>query len=255
MDTILFGLRFTGIKPPDITAGELAEVISSFEDMVAFTVQHTRPQVPKKQLGIGLIRLEDQSIGLEFSTKLPELTWPAYTMITSAMSQGQYLRLSSDTLKSLRKIQAFARSHECDSEFSSHNGSLKVLAVLSPQVVIPHHPVLQANTVIHAYIKRVGGNDPRVMVQLPNGHGLYCGVKNEAIARQLGAKLYQWAGLVGVARLDSDSLEILEFTVNGLSDYDDTKSVKESIRQLSATTSIYYADVSDVDQYVKDLRE
>jgi len=91
MSTEFIGLRLTNMKPSDIRAGELAKIIISFEDMIASTVKRSRPQISKDELGVGLVKIEDKSIGLEFSTKLPELTINAYNTITDSVARGNFL--------------------------------------------------------------------------------------------------------------------------------------------------------------------
>ena len=122
METEFIGLRLTGMKPSDIRAGELAKIICSFEDMIASTVKRSRPQITKEDLGVGLVKIEDKSIGLEFSTKLPELAFTAYENITESVSNEKFLELSGETLQSLREIHSFIKSNNCEGELFSRNG-------------------------------------------------------------------------------------------------------------------------------------
>lgn len=165
MDTEYIGLRITGLKPADLRAGELAKLISSFEDMIASTVHRNRPQITKEDLGVGLVKIEDKSVGLEFATKLPELTFPAYKTITSSVQSGDFLRLPSDTLQALREIHAFIKSKNCECEMLSRNGHTTLQAVLRPKTEIPEHPKLRVETVIYGRIIRVGGAEPRVTLE------------------------------------------------------------------------------------------
>ena len=213
MSTEFIGLRLTGMKPSDIRAGELAKIIISFEDMIASTVQRSRPQISKDELGVGLVKIEDKSIGLEFSTKLPELTVSAYDIITDSVAKGNFLELSGDTLQSLREIHSFIKAKNCEGELFSRNGKTVLKAILLPSTEIPQHPKVTAQTIIYGRIVRVGGVDPRVMVEQASGKTIFCRVKDEDLARKLGERLYMWAGFDGLATLDSDSLEILEFRV------------------------------------------
>ncbi len=249
------GLRLTGMKPSDIRAGELAKIIVAFEDMIASTVHRTRPQISKDELGVGLIKIEDKSIGLEFSTKLPELTIDAYNVITDSVSNESFLSLSTETLKSLREIHSFIKSKNCEGELFSRNGKTVLKALLLPSTEIPQHPVMKAQTVIYGRILRVGGVDPRVMVEHSSGKTIFCRVKDEALARKIGERLYMWAGLKGSATLDSDSLEILDFKVETVTEYEGSLSLSDSISQLKTLAGEYYADINDVEDYVSSLRD
>lgn len=252
--TEFIGLRFTGMKPSDIRAGELAKIIVAFEDMIASTVQRNRPQIKKEELGVGLVKIEDKSIGLEFSTKLPELTIGAYEEITDLVAKENFLELSGETLDALREIHSFVKSKNCEGELFSRNGKTVLKAILLPSTEIPQHPKVTAQTVIYGRIVRVGGVDPRVMIEQASGKTTFCRVKDENLARKLGERLYTWAGLEGLATLDSDSLEILEFRVERITEYEGETSLVNAFAQLKELAGKYYADIHNVEKYVSDLR-
>jgi hypothetical protein len=254
MDNEFIGLRLTGMKPADVRAGELATIISSFEDMIASTVNRSRPQVSKEDLGIGLVHIEDKSVGLEFATKLPELALPAYYTITESVSSEKFLQLSSETLKHLRVIHAFIKTHDCEGEMFSRNGQVAIKAVLLPKIEIPEHPQITSQTLMYGRIVRVGGTEPRVMFDSASGQTLFCRVKDESLARKIGERLYTWAGFEGTVILDSDSLEVLEFRVENMTDYEGGLSFRDAFAALSALTREYYSDVGNADEYVEGLR-
>lgn len=252
--TEFIGLRLTGMKPSDIRAGELAKIIVAFEEMIASTVKRNRPQISKEELGVGLVKIEDKSIGLEFATKLPELTIGAYEEITDLVAKGNFLELSGETLDALREIHSFVKSKNCEGELFSRNGKTVLKAVLLPSTEIPQHPKVTAQTVIYGKIVRVGGVDPRVMVEQASGKTIFCRVKDENLARKLGERLYTWAGLEGLATLDSDSLDILEFRVERVTEYEGETSLINVFAQLKELAGKYYADIHNVEKYVSDLR-
>lgn len=254
METNFIGLRITGMKPADVRAGELAKILSSFEDMIASTVKRTRPQITKEDLGVGLVNIEDKSIGLEFATKLPELTFPAYKTITKSVAEEQFLDLSSETLRHLREIHHFIKSKNCEGEMFVRNGNVKLEAVILPKTEIPEHPVITSKSTLYGRIIRVGGTRPRVMFETATGKTLFCLVRNEILARRLGERLYTWVGLKGVAILDSDSLEILDFRVEEMTNYEGTLPLSEAIAELSSLAGKYYADIGNVEKYVESLR-
>lgn len=111
-----------------------------------------------------------------------------------------------------------------------------------------------SQTTIYGRIVRVGGVDPRVAIEQSSGKTIYCRVKDEVLARKLGERLYYWAGLFGLATIDSDSLGILDFRVDGITQYDGSVTISEAFNQLKSLAGKYYEDVSDVQKYVSDLR-
>jgi hypothetical protein len=248
------GLRLTGLKPADIRAGDLAQLLISFEDMIAATVRRSHPQISKEELGIGLVCIENKSVGLEFATRLPELTFPAYDTITKAIDAEQFLSLSSETLDALRTIHAFIKGKNCDGELFVFNGQVNLRALLLPKTRIPEHPKVTTRLLLYGRIKRVGGAHPHVMIEPASGKTLFCTVKDEALARQLGVRLYTWVGLEGEAEIDSDSLQILKFMVDGLVGYEEAVSFKDAMAELSVVAGQYYSDIDDVEQYIANLR-
>lgn len=254
MSKEFIGLRLTGMKPSDIRAGELAKIIISFEDMIASTVKRDRPKITKDELGVGLVKIENKSIGLEFSTKLPELAISAYDTITDSVANEKYLDLSGETLQSLREIHSFIKTKNCEGELFSRNGKTVLKAILLPSTEIPQHPKVTAQTVVYGRIVRVGGVDPRVMVEQASGKTVFCRIRDEGLARKLGERLYTWAGLEGFATLDSDSLEILDFRVESLTDYEAPSSLTDAFAQLKELAGKYYDGIDDVEKYVSDLR-
>lgn len=254
MDESNIGLRITGIKPEDIRAGELANILKSFEDLIASDIKRHKPQIAKEQLGIGLVKLFDQSIGLEFSTKLPELTIPSFESIARIIEKETYLDLSTETLKHLKEIISFLKLKNCEGEMFIQNGKTDLKAILLPSMVVPEHPILLAKTIVFGRVVRVGGAEPRVMFESSPGKTLYCRVSDEELARKLGERLYTWVGLKGLASLDSDSLEIIEFKVDGMTNFEDSLSITESFRELGKIAGKYYADIQDVEGYIEEMR-
>jgi hypothetical protein len=254
MDKEFIGVRLIGIKPEDLRAGELAKVITSFEDMIASTVKRDRPQISKDELVIGLVQIENKSVGLEFTTKLPELALPAYYSITDAVATERYLDLPGEALKHLREFHSFIKAKNCECEMFSRNGKTNLKAILLPKTIIPEHPKISGEITLYGRIVRVGGEEPRVMFEQPNGKSLFCRVKSEDLARQLGERLYTWVGLIGIATFDSDTMEVTEFKVEDTTGYEGKLSIKDSISELSTISRQYYADVSDVESYVTEIR-
>jgi hypothetical protein len=93
------------------------------------------------------------------------------------------------------------------------------------------------------------------MVEPASGRTLFCLVRDEELARKLGERLYTWGGLEGIASLDSDSLEILEFKVEGLTEYEGNRSLRNAFAELKQLVGKYYDDINDVEGYISELRE
>jgi hypothetical protein len=254
MDHEQIGLKLHDIKPADIRAGELADLIKAFEDMIAATVAEKAPKIEKDQLGIGLVEINNQSVDLYFDTKLPELIQPAYHKITQNISTSEFLNLTDDTLDHLRIIHRFIKAASVNAEFFTSNGSTVFKATLFPDTDIPAHPRLKIHTTMYGRIFRIGGKKPKVGFETESGT-LYCSVANEDLARELARHLYEWLGLMGEAELKSESLQISEFRVIGITNYRESESIRKSFTGLSEIVGDSFANIQDVDKYINSLRD
>lgn len=126
------------------------------------------------------------------------------------------------------------------------------LALVQSKDVTPDGGTHQ--TVIYGRVVRVGGTEPRVMFEAASGKTLFCRVKDEDLARRIGERLYTWVGFEGVAVLDSDSLETVEFRVEKLTDYEGRLSLRDALSELAAVAGPAYAEIENPDEYVAGLR-
>jgi hypothetical protein len=132
------------------------------------------------------------------------------------------------------------------------NGKPKTLATLTPDFEIPKPGYITGQTTIYGEVVRVGGVEPKVEIKTIAGQTLYCPFELK-LASQLGALLYQLIGLDGDARWNTQSFEIEDFRVTGISEYRDI-SLIDAFQSLSAIAGRYYSDIDDVIGYVDDLR-
>lgn len=245
-------LRGDGISPGKLRSKEIAEIIESVEDMIASTVVQDHPELKKESIIIGLRGVREGSIGLEFSPNLEDLTLPATYRITRSIVQDDFTSLSNNTLTSLRKLSAFTRRHNCRAEFSTLNGKIEALAVVTPETKIPERYSISGETSLYGEITRVGGAEPKIQFKTLEGEIIYCSTDRE-IARKAGTKLYNRVEIQGVAEWNSETLKIETFHVTDISDYEEIR-LSEAFEELSDLIGNSLDYIDNVDDFVSEIR-
>jgi hypothetical protein len=250
----LLQIRFAGggILPENVRAGEMAEILIAVEDMVSGLVIKEHPKLTKDNLLVGLVSIEKGSLNLQFSSQIPEVTLPAFKQLTKSIKTQDFSSLPGTTLRSLAGFSDFIRKKNCEAEFISNNGRAKVLATLTPDIIISSPDYLKGDSVIYGRVIRVGGREPKAMIETAEGVTVYCEIESEDLARVVGDRLYTWASLKGKAKWDSQSLRLEEFKIVEVSDYGG--SVSRAFEELSLIAGKYFLNILDVEGYVSSLR-
>jgi len=254
MVQVYLELEINDILPHDIRAGELAQIITSLEDLILEIVKIKNPSITKEILGIGIYKLENNSIDIDVISKVPEVADPAYMLLTNVINSQKFLTLPNKALDHLREIHRITSSYERDANFYVHNGSIKQQASLHQEMIIPAHKNIQTNTTIFGKVIRVGGSTPHVALELSSGKKIYCSVKSEGIAKELGNRLYEWVGVIGHASINPDDLSIDKFHVERMTEYTGELNLVETINELKNAVGNYFSDIDDVDNFVNSLR-
>lgn len=247
-------LKFTGnkIKPEGIKAREIAEVITAFEDILAEIVAHEYAHVKKEDIAVSLVGIQRGSIGLQFAPPLPQVVLAAEKILAPAIETGNFDTLPYLAIEPLKKIAAFTQHHECNADFYSVNGTYRLLATITPETEIKTAAPLTGETIIYGQVLRVGGRKPKVTFEPLGGKVLYCSTSRK-IAKSLALKLYTWAAVSGIAQWNSYTLELEEFEIHTVIDYQ-PQPVTAAFAELAQIAGKYYADVSDVNAYVAGIR-
>lgn len=255
MDQRLLGVRLTGgsIKPGSIRSKEIAELIEAYEDMIVSVVIHENPELQKETIVVGLTGITDESIGFLFTPNVQNLTIPAARKVYNTFATLNFNILPPSAIKSANKIISFVKKHNCEAELTEiKENQRKVLAVITPSITIPSIPALTGETTLYGEITRVGGIEPKVQFKTVDGQTIYCEVSHE-LAKKLGRDLYSQVALRGVARWNTYTLELEDFTIEELLDYQET-SLTEAFSQLHQAAGDSFEQIDDVPQFVTRLR-
>ncbi len=250
----LLEIHFTGenISPESIRIGEIAVILDAIENVLLTIVAQEHQELTKEILTIGLHSINAGSLGLQFTSRLPEIVTPAFEQVATTIQTGVSENFPVESLNHLEKILSFVKRHQAQADFIIVNGKSKTLATLTPDFELPKPVYLTGQTTVFGEIVRVGGVEPKVEIKTISGQTIYCPF-DFSLASQLGALLYQLVGLDGVARWNARTFEIEDFRVTGISEYRNS-SLIDTFQSLSEMAGKYYDDVDDVISYISELR-
>lgn len=243
------GIRFTGnqIQPGRVSAKHLADVLRAYEDVIADLVTNHSPEISKDLIVVGLSEITHQSVGLQFEANVPELTLPAATQLTEAIQQLRFDMLPETARKFFITVRNFTRRYGCTAEIQAQGQ----LATIDETSEIATPPKLTGFTTVYGTVQRVGGDEPRVRLQMFTGESVYCTTTVD-MAKEIGDHLYEDVGLEGTATWDYESLKIEEFKVDRLLPYGST-SAALAFRELRSEFSEIF-DSIDPDEFVAEIR-
>jgi len=204
---------------------------------------------------VGLTGVRDTSLALEFASNRPDIVTPAFQRLAAGVRARSCEDFPSRSLGGLEVLASFSKRRKCKAQFwSGAVNATEPLAVMDEDFgdAIPVRPRVRGETVIYGKVERVGGVEPKVRLRLADGDGLSCRL-SEALARQLGGRLYEEVGLKGTATWDAGDYALLYFHADELTRYEPA-GVKVGFAELKAVAGPHYANVEDVVSYVRELR-
>ena len=242
-----------GIAPGQIRSRDLAEFMTWTETMVASLVSAENKDIAERDIIVGLSSLEPGSVNMRFQTDMPSYVIPAFEKASDAIKRNVYDGLPERTIESILELAKVTRRVRCNTEFWEDNGQRHLLATITPDFALPQPSLLSGGTTLYARVIRVGGKDPKAAVETLQGETLTC-TTTRGIATELGKRLYQVVGLEGVAKWDSETSEIREFEIRRITEYEEMSPL-DALKHLAQSFGDAYDDITDVDSYVKSLRQ
>ena len=254
----LFQLRFTGggVKPDVVPARELAELIIAAEEAIASVALQRNPALNPDEIVVGLVQIEEKSLGLSFASPSPDVVGVAFMEIATSISSRSFGGLPTKSLRGLRVLADFNTTHKCRTQF--WNGETTAREPLAEMDVgfekyLPEEHFIRGETVIYGKVERVGGVDPKARVRLSEHEVVSCRL-NEDLAKELGIHLYAEVGLRGQATWDAKDHSLAYFRVDEILPYEAVGAVTAAYALNDAAQGAYDA-VKDVPGFVRRLRE
>ncbi|GAK50692.1 hypothetical protein U14_01925 [Candidatus Moduliflexus flocculans] len=247
-------IRLTGseIRPGSVRSSDIAEIIKSVEEMISAVVIRDTPGLKKENVIIGLTNIQPGSIGLQFLPNLPDQAFSAASLITQSLNERDFSSIPNVSLKGLYALASFTKKHHCHAEILTQNGTKKLLAVITPDTEIFYLSPIVGQTTMYGTVMRVGGIEPRIMLRTINNQTVYCDT-NFLLAKQLAEHLYAQVCVTGTAKWTPDTLELEEFQIEEIIDYQETSAV-EAFQELSQLLSSQFENIADVESFVTAVR-
>ena len=253
----IFQLRFTGggLKPGVVPSRELAELLIAAEEAITSLALQRNPALNPDEIVVGLMSIEDKSLGLAFASTTPDVVVPAFKELADRVAHRSFADLPSRSLRGLRVLAEFTTSRKCRTQF--WNGDARPSAPLAEmeegfEHCLPVEHFIRGDTVIYGKVERVGGVEPRVRVRL-SGHEVVSCYVSEGIAIELGSRLYSEVGLRGQATWDARDHSLAYFRVDEVLPYQYAEAVPAALALRAAAHGVYDG-VADVVGHVEGSR-
>ncbi|HRH95586.1 MAG TPA: hypothetical protein PLB55_06600 [Prosthecobacter sp.] len=234
MDADFLSLRFTGngVFPGNTRCKEVAALISATEDLVEAVASENDDDDEEDQSGppLCLIAIEDKSLGFKFSKAHMLVALLSWQSIASVINTGRFDRMSVKAKTSLEEIVRFVKKRQCDVELRDSRHP-EPMATITPEMVLPDNLRMPGETSMIGTVVRVGGNEPKVGLKLANGKTLSCET-TEAIAKELGHRLYDVVTCEGEAVWDMETGTVLKFRITEVGTFIEG-SVSEAFSEIA----------------------
>ena len=230
-------VRFFGndISPSMVKPREIAALIIGFEKALLSEIKERHPQYDTEQLIFAFEQIKNESLGLQFIPKnIALVVITCYTAISVSFQTGDFSEISNETIKELKTLTAFSKKYNCVGNFNL-NG--KTLSSFTPQTDIPYNknPIIRGDINIFGRVIDSGGDNPNVHIKLGNDQVLIFAT-TESNAKHLAHKLYEKVNLIGAAKWDAITFEILDFKLKEIVGFEpgNTLNAINELRNLSS---------------------
>lgn len=214
-----------GLYPEIIRARELAEVITSIEEMLTSLIELKPDSKSSNQpVTIGISSIHAGSIVLRFKSQThPRELFSEYQRVTEAIGNNALDTLPYFCTEALKRVHDFAISKlGSTATFSSSNNEIPNVYFSSNSVLdFPSKKFIYGRTTIYGIILRIGGMNPRLALKTSLDNTIYSDI-TESLAKQLGERIYNWVGLSGNAVWEADSMNLHSFLPETIIDYQNT---------------------------------
>lgn len=250
----LIQVNLTGknMSPGKIRSSELADLIREVEASIATLVTTENATYEPSDIIVGLVSIEENSIDLGFAPSIEAVTIPAWYKISDGIRTSNYSEIPRNAIEHLQKIVKFSHRHNSNIEFRVLNGDSQLLATITPATNIEPVPLITGHTTIFGELRQIGGKRAQAKLALADGRAVKC-VLTQELAKQLATHLYAWVGLEGIAQWNSETLDLERFKIIAIADYNET-SIVDTMNDLRKSVGMYFDEIKDVDQFVRDLR-
>ncbi len=244
-----------GLRLETLRAGELGEILRSFEEAIIEADPRLSRSKEDDPAALSLVALEQGSAVLKFL--VAPVAVASVTAIAGALAEGESRKLPKKAALALQKIWKIASRHNWTLSLLEQDG----IRIPPKAEILPDHPVLEpdtpvvrGNTAVWGRLIRVGGAEPRAVLQLADNSYLHFSVTDEALVKTMAGFIYEDVGIEGEATWDLAGIEMIEFKATRLTAYrPGNNDVVEAFAELARICDGAWDEI-DPDEFVKGLR-
>jgi hypothetical protein len=218
-------VRLTGaaISPERVSAHDAAVLIDAVETVIASVLP---AHVPAGEVLVSLSGVEADGFTLLFSAPAaPGVVAGAFTQVVEAFQSGRLDGLPPRAVEALRAALRVTRKHGAGLELIESGSTRDRRRAALTDAALPDRDTacVRGTTTLYGAVIRVGGEDPpRARLRLINGAVITCDLarrKGWALARDLGARLYQTVGVRGEALTRVSDRALIGFRIDRVLPY------------------------------------
>jgi hypothetical protein len=236
------------LQPETVALRDLLSVLEDLDQLITRASRHADQAA--KASNLTLARIERGSIAITLDGDASHVQGIAFLVETIAKDDPrapQWLR------RHARSLWRFAVHNDCEIRIAARD-FVASTAFLGPHREPLRPPQISGETTMVATVLRAGGRrPPTAQLQLVDGTKTTIALADEAMARQLGERLYETVALEGQAVWNAMDWSLDFFTATRVSEYQ-AASVASTFAALAELAGSRWDDV-DPATYVRSLRE
>ncbi len=247
-------IRGPGASPDKISVSELIRFLGSIEQALYQIAKSKSHEPLGENFYVSLVEVKEGSALFRFKPSMREAAFVAATLLSASMISRDFSVLPVEAVNHLSSAVAFVQKQSWTAEVKLSASDSQPAFVIDSQTPIPEITPFEVTgeTVLYGEIERVGGQDPKVGLRLPDGSWLSCTVSKD-MAQVLAGRLYTVVGLRGSATWEMPSLELSKFQISELLDFTHVPFAV-AMKELADDLRPHYSDIRDSDAYLRRLR-
>jgi hypothetical protein len=230
-------VRFAGneINPHAVKPHEIAELIIHFEKALLSDIKDRHPEIDTNELLFAFDEIRNESIGVRFIPKLVrDVVVSSFTFISTSFETGDFSNVSNKTIAELKTFTKFSKKYNCIGEFKLNGQNLSTFTPTT-ELEYNKNPILEGEVKIFGRVMDSGGDNPNVHLKINDDQKLIFST-SEINAKELAHKLYEKVSIVGIAKWDAITYEIISFKIKEIIDFTPGKTLS-AINELRNLTS------------------
>jgi hypothetical protein len=223
------------MSPETLDIGELGDLLKALRDSIAglTPIEGEGQEPPPVLLGLG--GFSRGSVIAILTSPVPEIVEPAISRFNAAIRKGDLTDVPDVSIEGVKRILSLTKKHEVDAQFFGGKATKRPSSVITPRTEFRTPAIVSGETTLYGKVERAGGaTAARVLLRIPERHALLPCDADEQIARELGARMYEWVMVSGDATWNAKDLSLRSFRIRRVDPFDQKTSLVQAFDELRA---------------------